>query len=45
MTKDKLESAVLPTNVPAYDTMPSGFMFKLIASWAAMGFRRPKIVW
>jgi len=45
MTKDKLEGTKLPTDVPAYATMPPGFMFKLIASWAAMGFRRPKIVW
>ena len=45
MTKNKPEGAALPTDIPAYDTMPPGFMFRLIASWAAMGFRRPKIVW
>ena len=45
MTKDKLEGAKLPAGIPAYDTMPPGFMIKQIASWAAMGFRRPKIVW
>jgi hypothetical protein len=45
MTKDKPEGAKLPADIPAYETMPPGFMFKLIASWAAMGFRRPKIVW
>lgn len=45
MTKDKPEGAVLPSDIPAYASMPPGFMFKLIASWAAMGFRRPKIVW
>lgn len=43
--KDKPMGASLPPGIPAYDTMPPGFMFKLIASWAAMGFRRPKIVW
>lgn len=45
MTKDKPEGAVLPSDIPAYSTMPSSFMFKLIGSWVAMGFRRPKIVW
>ncbi len=45
MTKDKPDGTVLPTDVPAYNTMPPGFLFKLIASWAAMGFRRPKIFW
>jgi len=45
MTKDKPEGVVLSGTVPAYDTMPPGFMIKLLASWAAMGFRRPKIVW
>jgi hypothetical protein len=45
MTKDKLEGAVLPSDIPVYATMPPSFMFKLIGSWAAMGFRRPKIVW
>jgi len=45
MTKDKLEGMKLPADIPAYRTMPPGFMLKLIASWAAMGFRRPKIVW
>jgi hypothetical protein len=45
MTKNKPAGANLPAGIPAYDTMPPGFMFKLIVSWAAMGFRRPKIVW
>lgn len=45
MTRDKPEGTQLPAGIPAYDTMPPGFIFKLIASWAAMGFRRPKIVW
>ena len=45
MTKDKEAGKALPANVPAYETMPPGFMVKLIASWAAMGFRRPKIIW
>lgn len=45
LTKDKPEGAVLPTDIPAYDTMPPSFMVNLILSWAAMGFRRPKIKW
>jgi hypothetical protein len=45
MTKDKLDGVQLPDDIPNYKTMPPLFVFKLIASWAAMGFRRPKIVW
>jgi len=45
MTKDKPEGMELSNNIPSYDTMPPRFMIKLITSWAAMGFRRPKIVW
>jgi hypothetical protein len=45
MTKDKLEGVVLSGDTPAYDTMPPSFMIKLLLSWAAMGFRRPKITW
>jgi hypothetical protein len=45
MTKDRLEGTKLPADIPAYETRPPGFLFKLVASWAAMGFRRPKIVW
>lgn len=45
MTKDKLDGVTLTDDIPGYKTMPPLFMFKLIASWAAMGFRRPKIVW
>lgn len=45
MIKDKPDDAALPSGIPAYRTMPPGLMFRLIASWAAMGFRRPKITW
>ena len=45
MTKDRPEGVALPADIPAYDTMPPGFMIKVIVSWAAMGFRRPKITW
>ncbi len=45
MTKDKPEGVELPNDIPAYDTMPPRFMVKLLAAWAAMGFRRPKFAW
>jgi hypothetical protein len=45
MTQDKLDGVGLPTDIPAYKRMPVSLMVKLVASWAAMGFRRPKIVW
>jgi hypothetical protein len=45
MTKDKLDGVGLPDDIPNYKSMPPLFLFKLIGSWAAMGFRRPKIVW
>ncbi|HEX4195963.1 MAG TPA: hypothetical protein VHZ26_00840 [Caulobacteraceae bacterium] len=45
MTRDRPEGAALPDAIPAYDTMPPRFMIKLVAAWAAMGFRRPKIAW
>ena len=45
MTKDKPEGVALPNNIPAYDLMPPYFMVKLLAAWAAMGFRRPEFGW
>lgn len=45
MTKDKMDSVALDDDVPTYKTMPPLFMVILIASWAAMGFHRPKITW
>ena len=45
MTGDRPEGPALPNDIPAYKTMPPIFMVKLIAAWAAMAFRRPKIVW
>ena len=45
MTKDRPGGVELSGAIPAYDTMPPLFMIKLLASWAAMGFRRPKIIW
>jgi hypothetical protein len=45
MTKDKPDGVELSDEIPAYDTMPPLFMIKLVLSWVAMGFRRPKITW
>ena len=45
MTKHKLEHVALAHDIPAYKAMPPFFLFKLIASWAAMGFRRHRITW
>jgi hypothetical protein len=45
MTKDRLEGSALPDAIPAFATRPPGFMIKLLAAWAAMGLRRPKLAW
>jgi hypothetical protein len=45
MTKDRPEGPELQGAIPASGTMPPGLMFKLLGAWAAMGFRRPKVVW
>jgi hypothetical protein len=43
MTKDRRESAELPSDVPNYRTHSGKFMWKLLAAWVAMGFRTPKV--
>lgn len=43
MTKDRREGVVLPDDVPNYAVHSGKFMWKLLAAWAAMGFRAPKI--
>lgn len=45
MAKDLPAGTIRPDRLPTYSTHPAAFMIKLLASWAAMGFRRPKIVW
>lgn len=42
MTKDKLDGVTLRNDIPSYKSMPPLFVFKLIASWAAMGFAAPR---
>ena len=41
MTKDRRGDVVLGQDVPNYEGRPGSFMWKLISTWAAMGFRRP----
>ena len=45
MTKDRPEGLEPSSAIPAYKAQPLGLMIKLIAAWAAMGFRRPKVTW
>ena len=45
MTKHKPEGSEFSDAISAYDTQPPRFFFKLLAAWAAMGFRRPKVAW
>ena len=45
MTRDKPEGVALSDSLPAYDGQPPRLMIKLLAAWAAMGFRRPKVAW
>ena len=45
MTKDRPKGLELSNAIPAYDTQPARLMIKLLAAWAAMGFRRPKVAW
>ncbi len=45
MTVDRLEQSPLPEDVPNHARQSAGFMVKLLAAWAAMGFRRPKVAW
>ena len=41
MTSERQSGADLNQDVPNYPGRPAGLMWKLIAAWAAMGFRRP----
>ena len=45
MTADRLDETALPNDVPNYSTHSARFIGKLLAAWAAMGFRAPKIAW
>ena len=45
MAKDLPAGHVPRDDLPTYPTHPARFMVKLLAAWAAMGFRRPRVVW
>lgn len=45
MAKDRPAGPARADGLPTYPTAPGKFMFRLLAAWAAMGFRRPKLVW
>jgi hypothetical protein len=45
MTDERRAGVVLGDDVPNYPRHSGRFMLKLIASWIAMGFRRPEISW
>jgi hypothetical protein len=44
MTSDAPENLALPDDgLPRFRSRPATFMFKLLTTWATMGFRSPKI--
>jgi len=45
MTADRLDKTALPDDAPNYPARSARFMIKLLATWAAMGFRTPKVAW
>ena len=45
MTEDKPAAVTLHNDLPNHATRSSKFMWKLLSSWAAMGFRRPQVTW
>lgn len=42
-TKERRPGVKLPDDIPAYRGPPGRFAFRLLTSWAAMGFRRPDV--
>jgi hypothetical protein len=44
-TSERPEGVTLPDDIPNYPDHSPAFMIRLLLSWAAMGFRRPKVVW
>ena len=45
MTAARPEGVVLVDDVPNYPAHAGRFMWKLLAAWATMGFRRPRLAW
>ncbi len=44
MCKDRTDPAPLPDDIPNPGTHTAAFMVRLVAAWAKMGFRSPKIL-
>jgi hypothetical protein len=45
MAKDRPAGGPPPDGIPTYPAYPAKFMVRLLAAWAAMGFRRPTVTW
>jgi len=45
MAKDLPAGTVRPDGLPTYPARPARFMVRLLASWIAMGFHRPRLAW
>jgi hypothetical protein len=45
MTKERRAGVELADDVPNYEGFSGKFLVKLLTSWAAMGFRKPKVPW
>jgi hypothetical protein len=45
MTRERPAGVTLPEDIPAYPSYSPAFMIRLLLSWAAMGFRQPKVSW
>ena len=45
MTANRREGVALPEDAPNYAAHSGKFMWRLLAAWIAMGFRRPEINW
>jgi len=43
MTRDRRDGVALADDLPNYDGASGKFMLRLMATWIAMGFRRPEI--
>jgi hypothetical protein len=41
MTRSRRADVVLDDTVPNYPGFPARFLLKLLAAWAAMGFKKP----
>lgn len=45
LTMERPAGVILPKDIPAYPSYPPALMIRLLLSWAAMGFRKPKVSW